>query len=255
MHIPSLDSLVVVATKTKPAIALVAAACMVGCTPAVQVIQPGDSVHAPVTALAVRFHEYYEPGTFRAYLDGQDITASFSPAGVAGGTAASSWSQPYTGGQPVIGGVYVGVPQAAGQSLGTLPSGQYTHSLRTTGSCKAGTVCATSDEQPFVPITFIVSPAPLQFPVGTALYAQLRADRSLSAPLAVTVEPRRLSPPTAPALHVSVNGNAPGAPATIVLPAGTGAVTFYVTGQSPGGYYLLLSAPGTQRGSVTGSVK
>ena len=155
--------------------------------PAVRVVQPGDAVHSPVTVFGVQFHEYYQPGTFRAYLDGQEITSSFAPAGVPSGTASAGWNQSYIGGDMVTGGLYIGVPQASGQSLGTLPSGTYTHRLRVTGSCKAGTVCAESDEQAFNPVAYVATPAPLIVPLGATVNMALRADRSLSGPLTMTV--------------------------------------------------------------------
>jgi hypothetical protein len=223
--------------------------------PAVRVVQPGDAVHAPVTTFGVQFHEYYQPGTFRAFLDGQEITSSFAPAGVPSGTASAGWSQSYTGGEMSTSAGYVGAPQAAYQSLATMPSGTYTHKLRVTGSCKAGTVCADSDEQAFNPVAYVASPAPLIVPVGATVILQLRADRSLSGPLTMTVAPRLLSPPTQAANHVQVSGAGPGAPATVTLPAGTAAVPVSVSGLSPGGFYLLLSAPGTQQSSVVGTVK
>ena len=191
------------AVRSNLSIGLLTAALVAACTPAVRVIQPGDSVYVPVTAFGVKFHEYYQPGTFRAYLDGQDITASFSPAGIPNGNAGATWNQPYIGGDPVPGGLYMGVPQAPYSSLGTLPSGTYQHTLRVTGSCKAGTACAESHEQPFNPISYVAAPAPLQVPAGSTINMQLRTDRNLAAPLAMTIEPRLLGSPSQPASHVA----------------------------------------------------
>jgi hypothetical protein len=234
---------------------LFATALVAGCTPAVQVVQPGDAVYGPVTAFSVKFHEYYQPGTFKAYLDGTDITSSFSPAGVSNGTAAAAWNQPYVGGDPAPGGPFIGAPQASYESLGSLPSGTFQHKLRVSGSCKAGTACADNDEQVFNAVSYVASPAPLQLSAGTTIAMQLRTDRNLAAPLAMTVEPRLLGSPSQPAPHVRVNNAPPGAPASVTLPAGTAPATVTVSGLSPGGFYLLLSAPGTQRRSVTGTVK
>jgi hypothetical protein len=234
---------------------LFAVALITGCRPAVWVVQPGDSVSTPLTTFSVQFHEYYQPGTFKAFLDGQDITSSFSPAGVPTGTAAAPWNQPYIGGAPVPGGLYIGVPQAPYSSLGTLPSGTFQHKLRVTGSCKAGTACADADEQAFQPISYVASPAPLQLSAGSTINMQLRTDRNLPAPVTMTVEPRLLGSPSQPAMHVRVNSAPPGAPASVTVPAGTAPALVSVSGLSPGGFFLLLSAPGTQRGSVTGTVK
>ena len=59
---------------------LFAVALITGCRPAVWVVQPGDSVSTPLTTFSVQFHEYYQPGTFKAFLDGHAPPDRVHPA-------------------------------------------------------------------------------------------------------------------------------------------------------------------------------
>lgn len=246
---------------------------LAGCMPAVRVTQPGDSVFAPVTAFSVRFHEYYQTGTFRAFLDGQEVTPSFTPAGVPKGTAGLVWRQPFIGGEPARSDYVPPLIVAGGQSGsgsgsggGVTPpvvpppgysstSATSTHTLRVTGSCIAGTACQESDEQKFNPVVFLASPSQIAVGAGTATTVVIRPDRPLQVPVDVTIEPFLTTQPPQPAMRVRVNGAPPGAPTTITVPVGSGGTIISVAGLPPAGwFYLLLTAPGTQRSSAVGYV-
>ena len=230
---------------------------LTACAPAVRV--PPVIKDAPVsrclTNFTVQFHEYYQPGTFNARLDGADVTSQFSPAGVAGGTASMPITGPFRGGQPLLtGGTYIGVPQAPGTSIVHLPSGTFTHTLRTTGTCVAGTVCAESDEYQFNPVSFRMSPAPLNVPVQSAVGGALKPDRNLAAPLTVSISPMApATPQHGPAAHIRVNGAPAGAPVNVTLPVGSAGTTFTVQATAAGSFFLIVSAPGCQAGSVLGN--
>jgi len=227
---------------------------LAGCMPAVKVIKPTMLVQ-PVTGFEVSFHSYYQPGTFNAQVDGMDVTSQFAPPGVAGGTAAMAWTQPFVGGTPGPGSPYIGTPQAPGSSLAQYASGPLTHTLRVTGKCIAGTTCAESDEYTFTPINFRALPAPLNIAVNSTVQVSLLPDRSLAGPLVVSIAPRApAASPHQPAAHIRVNAESPGVPANVTLPAGTGGTTFTIQGTAQGSYFLLLSAPGCQSGSVVGFV-
>src|SRR5688572_19446432 len=179
---------------------------LAGCMPAVRVTQPGDTIFAPVTAFSVRFHEYYQTGTFRAFLDGQEVTPSFTPAGVPKGTAGMVWRQPFIGGEPprsdYVPPLKVGGQGGSGSGPGSVvtppvvpptgyssTSGPSIHTLLVTGSCIAGTACQESDEQKFAPVVFLASPTQIAVGAGTATTAVIRPDRPLQVPVDVTIEP------------------------------------------------------------------
>jgi hypothetical protein len=124
-----------------------------------------------------------------------------------------------------------------------------------TGKCIAGTVCGESDEYQFIPINFKVAPAPLNLGINSTVQVSLRPDRSLAGPLVVSIAPRAPAAwPNQPAGHIRVNGAPPGIPVNVTLPAGTGGTTFVVQGIARGSYFLHVTAPGCQSGSVIGTV-
>lgn len=217
---------------------------LTGC--AVWVVQPSTSpLYSPVTNFQARFNPVYEPGTFKAFLDGNEITSLFSPAaGVAGGTATASWNQPYEGGYNPNTGVYIGAPQLPGHSFPYIAAaGGHIHKLRVEGRCVLSTICIGHDEVAFTPINYIATPIPLQVPVGTAISMELRADRDLAAPLFVTVQPMLLDDPRGLAAHVQVDRAPPGMPANVLIPAGRALTVVSVAGLGRGGFWLRFTAP------------
>jgi len=63
----------------------------VGCQHAVRIQVPTDgSYKSPVTALTVKFHPEFKPGTFNAYLSGQMITDLFQPAPAPNGVSTAT---------------------------------------------------------------------------------------------------------------------------------------------------------------------
>src|SRR5262245_61140484 len=70
-------------------LALPAFSLLVGCQKAVTVVSPESYPDGPVTGITVSFSPYFKPGTFRAKLDGKDITAFFAPAPAPGGQSSA----------------------------------------------------------------------------------------------------------------------------------------------------------------------
>lgn len=66
-------------------LALPAFALLTGCEKAVTVVSPDSYPNQPVTEITVKFSQHFKPGTFRAKLDGNEITALFAPAPAPGG--------------------------------------------------------------------------------------------------------------------------------------------------------------------------
>jgi hypothetical protein len=62
-----------------------------GCQTVAKIEYPSAGASAePVTNFRVRFHKDYKPGTFKATLNGQDITGNFNPAGAPGAVATAN---------------------------------------------------------------------------------------------------------------------------------------------------------------------
>lgn len=233
-----------------------------GCN-ACWITKPADPIET-VTLFEVKFHRYFQPGTFSAKLDGQDVTAHFAPAPTQSGKSTMVWNQPFLGGQ---GPGYIGLPPVYAPSGAQappsdqrppppwdLPPGERSHKFSVSCDCIPEATCGHGESfPPFVPLTFVVNPSPLDLPPGGAAYnLTLGADRPLHAPVAVTISAQLLGSTSVPANHIRVNGAAPGAPAVVTLVPGGGAVNFYVQATSPGGFWLSLGAPGAQLTSVTG---
>jgi hypothetical protein len=62
-----------------------------GCQTVAKIEYPGAGNQAdPVTNFRVRFHKDYKPGTFKATLNGQDITGNFNPPGAPGAVSTAN---------------------------------------------------------------------------------------------------------------------------------------------------------------------
>src|SRR6266496_4804439 len=59
-------------------ILLLFVALLQGCN-ACWITKPADPIET-VTLYSVRFHEYLQPGSFSAFLDGENVTRQFAPA-------------------------------------------------------------------------------------------------------------------------------------------------------------------------------
>src|SRR5438105_4828075 len=102
-------------------IVLLFVALLRGCN-ACWITKPADPIET-VTLYSVRFHQYFQPGSFRAFLDGEDVTRDFAPVPTPKGTSDMVRNAPFVGGDVIALGGYIGVPQNSGESLATLSSG------------------------------------------------------------------------------------------------------------------------------------
>jgi len=229
-----------------------------GCN-ACWITKPADPIET-VTLFEVKFHRYFQPGTFSAKLDGQDVTAGFAPAPAQSGVSTMAWNEPFLGGQ---GPGYISLPPIESPTGARppptsppwdRPPGSRYHVLAVSCDCIPQATCGHGDSTPpFVPLTFVASPSPLDLPPGGAAQNMtLSTDRPLHAPVAVTISAHLLNSTTAPANHISVNGAAPGTATVVTLVPGGAVQNFYVQATSPGGFWLRLAAPGAQLTSVTG---
>jgi hypothetical protein len=230
---------------------LLLVALLQGCN-ACWIIKPADPIET-VTLYSVRFHQYFQPGSFTAFLDGENVTREFAPVPTPKGTSDMVRNTPFIGGDVISLGVYIGVPQNPGESLATVSSGKREHTLQVSCKCIEGMMCGTGDKLTFFPLHFTSSPSPVSIPAGgAAVNMTLAADRPLSAPVPVTISSHLLGGAPGPANHIRINGAAPGAPAVVtLLPAGA-PVFLYLQSVSPGGFWLSFETPGAQVGSVTG---
>ncbi len=216
------------------------------------IIEPATPI-GTVTRYSVKFHQYFLPGSFLAQLDGENVTAQFTPAPVPNGTSSMVRNAPFFGGEVGATGVYIGVPQAPGESIAHYAVGGREHSFAVSCKCVEGALCGYQDDIKFVPLNFAASPSPVSIPTGgAAVNMTLTPDRLLTAPVAVTISPHLLGSTPGPANHIRVNGAAPGAATVVTLSPGGGSANFYVQSVGPGGFWLRFETPGAQVGSVTG---
>lgn len=216
-----------------------------------------------VTLFEVKFHRYFQPGTFSALLDGENVTAQFTPAPAQSGLSTMVRNQSFLGGE---GPGYINPGQVEVGPGGPAPSDQRPapppfdrpqqreHTLKVSCDCIPEATCGHGDSLSFYPLHFSVSPSStLNLPPGGAAYnLTLGTDRPLNAPVVVTISAHLLGSTTAAANHISVNGAAPGTPATVTLVPGGGVANLFVQATSPGGFWLRFDAPGAQVASVTG---
>ena len=226
-------------------------ALLQGCN-ACWITKPVDPTET-VTLYSVRFHQYFQPGSFTAFLDGENVTREFAPAPAPKGTSDMVRNEPFIGGDVIALGGYIGVPQNPGESLATLSSGKREHALQVSCQCIENAMCGSGDTRTFFPLHFASSPSTVNIPPGgAAVNMKLTADRPLSAPVPVTISSHLLGGAPGPANHIRINGAAPGASTVVTLSPGGAPVFFYVQSVSPGGFWLSFETPGAQVGSVTG---
>jgi hypothetical protein len=234
-----------------------------GCN-ACWITKPANPIET-VTLYEVRFHRYFQPGSFSALLDGENVTAQFAPAPAQSGKSSMVRNAPFTGGEtldayislpPILvpSGGHVEQSQSQDPSVGQLPSGKRAHTFSVSCDAIPGVILGHGDSLTFYPLHFTASPSsPVNIPAGgAALNMTLIADRPLSAPVAVTISAHLLGSTPGPANHIRINGAAPGAPSVVTLLPGGAPAQFYVQSVSPGGFWLRLETPGAQGGAVTG---
>lgn len=261
-------------------LALPAFALLAACEKAVSIESPVVYPNQPVTQIKVRFSPNFKAGTFHATLDGQDITALFAPAPAPGGQSFAQiaglecgfeegervTSPPPPQNPPVFvdtrpkeqspsSGQAPAQPQP-GPGTGTVspvppaPLGLtvFWHRILVDGGCSFGRICE-GDERQFLPPHMVGVPIKLPLVVGTRQFLEVESWPPATVPIRVKVQPQK---PTTP---VRLNGGAQGASVSTTVLAGVRSPPIAVEGLvRPSGYMLLLCAPGTQRGFVTGPI-
>ena len=232
---------------------VVLALALTGCTKAVRITDPVLPIVAPVTTFKVQFVAQFDPGSFRAELDGQDVTPQFAPAAVAGGTATmrlpDTTPEGFTGGHFTPGVAPGGAPPGpsgggSGKAAPNIP--MHTHQLHVSGLCN-GIICDTTDDLVFFPIHLVGAPTTLNVRVGSTAQVTVETFPAMSTPLKVRVRPSSIS--------VRLNGLAPGAALdSVVIPANGSSGPISVTGMVSSNLILIIEARGTQMGSITGLV-
>lgn len=252
-------------------IVLAAGICLslAGCTKAVTISEPHQPITQPVFKIRVQFAQFFRPGSFRAQLDGSDVTSQFVPTAAAGGVAQMNLPddpQGFTGGTailspqpsnplpvsqlpsdvhftPGVGPPNVNSNPPSGPSGKTPPNITfYVHHLEVTGEC-SGMICSVKDTSNFVPIHLFGIPTTMNLRVGERTIATV----STFPPAAVTV---KLRPSSA---SISLNQLPPGQETTATTNA-SGSASFNVTGVQSGNLLIYLEAPGLQRGGIQGVV-
>lgn len=256
------------------ALFVVLALSSTACTKAVRITDPTVPILAPLTTFKVQFVAQFDPGTFRAELDGQDVTSQFAPTAVAGGTATmrlpDTTQEGFTGGSLIganappsrfpVGSLGPGIEFTPSVAPGTVPTGSsgggsgkaapnismHTHQLHVSGLCN-GIICDTTDDLVFFPIHLVGVPTTLNVRIGSTAQVRVETFPAMSAPLMVRVRPSSIS--------VRLNGLAPGAALeNVLIPANGSSGPISVTGMVSSNLILFIEARGTQMGSITGLV-
>lgn len=223
-----------------------------------------DGIHRFV----VKFHPDFKPETFRAELDGVDITPRFEPAPVPGGISRARAPDIFWQGTPYGSGVVIVTPQApAASQARTGETAGMMHRLVVHGeiSSTTGMFFFDHDVVNFMPPQPNFKPDFLRLQQGGVLpQVEVFLESPPSAgPLAVTITPMVVTTATGttPASitpnnrAVALNGQAPGAPITITFMPGEKVKTFSVSGVPPGGSFSLFAkAKGCQVSAVSGYV-
>jgi hypothetical protein len=243
-----------------------------GCTKAVTILQPLPPHTTPVTVIRVKFAKQFAPGTFRAELDGKDITAGFAPVAKPNGEAQlvlpdtfegfTNGTQINTGGSPPrqlpVGTLPPDIHFTPGVAPGTPPSGGsgssgksipnisfWRHTLKVFGQC-SGLICDTTDEEDIVPIHLFGNPTTMTVKVGASARATVQAFPDATVPLTVRVRPFNKG--------VRLDASSAGDPITLQIPPGLPSREFTVTGMQSTTLVLIIEGRGLQRGSIQGLV-
>jgi len=258
---------------TVAVVAFSLAGSLAGCSKAVEITSPTSSpLTAPLTAFTVKFSPYFSPGSFSAQFDGKDVTSKFVPPAAPGGMSTMMGPAPerLEGGTLVGGGPRArdispvstsnapssgpGTPdvvlaQAGGPSGGTTPSctvpAAFQHQLHVSGQCN-GMICATTDDQVFVPIHLTANPATLDLRIQQKVPATVSACPASSVPITVTVKP--LVP------SVSLDGRPAGSSIMRTIPVGGISPQFTITGLANSTLSLVIEATGVQTATIQGTV-
>jgi hypothetical protein len=234
----------------------IAVLILAGCTAArivAPVQSPRETISQCLRVMSVRFHNKFKPGTFRAELDGGDVTPLFSLPHNPGGTSVWAIQAPFTGGEPILGQKIITVPQWPGASIVNLPSGYYLHKLHTDGECVSPQICGT-DNSEFVPLHLfgrLNSPNAPNFSSGSEFPAVVVASIIPSVPVQVEVVPTANVSLYDPSVGIWQPG---GTSISLTIPTNNDRAFFAVRG-SRGYYNLVFVAPGCQEGRIWGYIQ
>lgn len=212
------------------------------CAAPVEIVAPapatagtGAPAADPVTQYQVRFGASYKGG-FRASLDGQDITAAFSPPPAPDGVSTA------------VQGAF-----AAGSGVnGRFGTPYWSHELFVAAECR-WYCAATAAAVDFTPpgLRFSANDIPLR--QGSTITLWVEVDRPPSQPLTVAISASGGGSGYAGA--ISLDGQPPGTPATVTIPTGATNAAFSLTaGRRRGRFLVTASAPGCQGNGIYGFV-
>jgi len=225
--------------------AAVAGACILaGCSGA-RIIEPPDGQATnPVRQFSVQFHPNFVPGSFRANLDGNDITSLFSPTPAPGGTSVANWDVPFD----------IGVSATAGAE----------HRLDVNSSVNPQIGFTLQDQRlvanfaaPHLQINVNGAPPPNRVIIPTN--QTVGADVCLVPTPTAPVLPLSVGVFQGPGAPLRLNGAPDGQEVFLSLGPGTNptqtcAPLTIQTQQTPGNFELNATAVGVQRGVIAGEV-
>jgi len=213
------------------------ALALAGCAAPVAIVEPtaGSATNDPVTVYRVHFSANYRGG-FRARLDGEDITAAFSPPPAPDGTSLAR-----QGAFPAGSGVF----ERSGAPF-------WSHELFVAGDCRW--YCAEkSTVADFTPPNLRFSRNDLRVRQGTTTTLRIEVERAPSRPL--TIEIATGESGAGYAALVFIDGEPAGRSIAVTIPAGeTGADFSLTAGRRLGRFIVTASAPGCQSGSIYGFI-
>lgn len=261
-------------------------ALLAGCEKAVIVESPDSHPNAPVTEISVRFSDHFKVGTFTARLDGKDITALFAPAPIPGGRSSAQipgLECGFEGGEtvppspppPMRSVVVENRPADQSPSSGAVPSQPppqsgtggtatvppppaglpvFWHRIVVDGDCSMGRICE-GDERPFLPLHLVGVPGKLPIYMSAQNVAERNLFHVTSWPASSVSIGAKLKPETGSVARIRLNGGGPDAPVSTTVPAGSRSPDIAIEGLvAPTQYVIRICAPGTQRGTVSGTI-
>ncbi len=227
---------------SKAFIAAAFALALAACAAPVEIVAPaprsagtGAPAADPVTRYQVHFSASYKGG-FRASLDGQDITAAFSPPPEPDGTSTA------------VQGAF-----AAGSGVhGRFGTPYWSHELFVAAECRwycAGAAAVVDFTPPA--LRFSANDVPLR--QGGTITLWVEVDRPPSEPLTVMISASDGG--SGYAGTISLNSQPPGTPVMVTIaPGGTNAAFSLTAGRRRGRFLVTASAPGCQGNGIYGFV-
>jgi len=218
------------------------ALALAACAAPVEIITPvplsagtGAAAADPVTQYQVHFGSSYKGG-FRASLDGQDITAAFSPPPAPDGISTAAQGAFAAGS-----GVY-----------GRFGTPYWSHELFAAAECRW--YCTRNAVVvDFTPPSLRFSANDIPLKQGSTVTLWVEVDRPPSQPMTVVISASNGAGSYAGA--ISLNGQPAGTPVAVTIPPGSASAEFSLTaGRRRGRFLVTASAPGCQGNGIYGAV-